>query len=42
VRSWVSFCHPILLAEGVQNGHDLETEARALTRFLLRAITPRK
>ena len=42
MRSWVSFCHPILLAEGVQNGHDLETEARALTRFLLRAITPRK
>ena len=42
MRSCVSFCHPILIAEGVQNGHDLETEARALTRFLLRAITPRK
>ena len=42
MRSNVSFCHPILIAEGLQDGRDLETEARALTRFLLRAITPRK
>jgi AcrR family transcriptional regulator len=42
MRSNVSFCHPILIAEGLQDGRDLETEARALTRFLVRAITPRK
>jgi len=42
MRSYVSFCHPILIAEGVQDSRDLETEARALVRFLLRAITPRK
>jgi AcrR family transcriptional regulator len=42
MRSNVSFCHPILIAEGVQDGRDLETEARSLMRFLIRAITPRK
>ena len=29
-------------AQGVQEGNDLEAEARALIRFLIRAITPRK
>ena len=33
---------PILIAQGLQDGQDLEAEARALIRFLLRAITPRK
>jgi AcrR family transcriptional regulator len=42
MRSNVSFCHPLLVAEGLQDGHDLETEARSLMRFLVRAITPRK
>lgn len=42
MRANVSFCHPNLIAEGLQDGHDLETEARALMRFLVRAITPRK
>ena len=42
MRSFVSFCHPVLIAESLQDGHDLETEARALIRFQLRAITPRK
>ena len=42
MRSNVSFCHPLLIAEGLQDGHDLETEARSLMRFLVRAITPRK
>jgi AcrR family transcriptional regulator len=42
MRSNVSFCHPLLIAEGLQDGRDLETEARALMRFLVRAITPRK
>ena len=42
MRSNVSVCHPLLIAEGLQDGRDLETEARALMRFLVRAITPRK
>jgi AcrR family transcriptional regulator len=42
MRSNVSFCHPLLIAEGLQDGRDLETEARALMRFLVRALTPRK
>ena len=42
MRSHVSFCHPLLIAEGLQDGRDLETEARSLMRFLVRAITPRK
>jgi AcrR family transcriptional regulator len=42
MRANVSFCHPLLIAEGLQDSRDLETEARALMRFLVRAITPRK
>jgi len=42
MKGFVAFCHPVLLAQGMQEGHDLESEARSLTRFLLRAITPRK
>jgi AcrR family transcriptional regulator len=42
MRAFASFCHPALLAQGLQEGNDLESEARALIRFLLRAITPRK
>jgi hypothetical protein len=42
MQGFVAFCHPVLIAQGLQEGHDLESEARSLTRFLLRAITPRK
>lgn len=42
MRSFVSFCHPVLIAQSLQDGNDLESEARSLIRFLLRAITPRK
>jgi hypothetical protein len=42
MRAFVGFCHPVMIAQGLQEGHDLETEARSLIRFLLRAITPRK
>lgn len=42
MKAFIGFCHPILLAQGLQDGHDLDAEARALIRFLLRAITPRK
>jgi len=40
-KSMVAFCHPLMLAEGLQDGEDLETQSRAAIRFLLRAITPR-
>jgi AcrR family transcriptional regulator len=40
-RSMVAFCHPLMLAEGLRDGEDLEKGARATMRFLLRAITPR-
>ena len=40
-RSMVAFCHPLMLAEGLRDGGDLEKEARGAMRFLLRAITPR-
>jgi AcrR family transcriptional regulator len=42
MKGFVAFCHPVLIAQGLQEGHDLESEARLLVRFLLRAITPRK
>jgi Tetracyclin repressor-like, C-terminal domain len=42
MRTYVAFCHPILIAQGLQEGQDLESEAHALIRFVLRAITPRK
>lgn len=41
-KACVGFCHPVLIAQGLQEGRDLETETRSLIRFLLRAITPRK
>lgn len=42
MKGFVAFCHPVLIAQGLQEGHDLEPDARSLVRFLLRAITPRK
>jgi AcrR family transcriptional regulator len=39
--SLVVFCHPVLLAQYLQDGGDLETDARASVQFLLRAITSR-
>jgi AcrR family transcriptional regulator len=39
--SLVDFCHPVLVAQYLQDQGDLETDARATIRFLLRAITPR-
>jgi hypothetical protein len=41
-KACVGFCHPVLIAQALQEGRDLETETRSLMRFLLRAITPRK
>jgi AcrR family transcriptional regulator len=37
----VCFTHPLLIAQCLQDGRDLEADARASVRFLLRAITSR-
>ena len=39
--SLVHFCHPVLVAQYLQDQEDLEADARATVCFLLRAITPR-
>ena len=39
--SLVQFCHPVLVAQSLQDREDPEADARATVRFLLRAITPR-
>ena len=39
--SLVHFCHPVLVAQYLQDQGELEADARATVRFLLRAITPR-
>jgi AcrR family transcriptional regulator len=39
--SLVQFCHPVLVAQSLQDREDPEADARAAVRFLLRAITPR-
>jgi AcrR family transcriptional regulator len=41
MRSLVVFTHPVLLAKCLQDESDVEADARAAMRFLLRAITPR-
>ena len=40
LRSVVVFTHPVLIGQCLQDGEDLETEARESVRFLLQAITP--
>jgi AcrR family transcriptional regulator len=42
MRSVLAFTHPLLIGQCVEEGQDLETEARASVRFLLRAITPKR
>jgi AcrR family transcriptional regulator len=42
MRSVVAFTHPLLVGQCLEEGQDLETEARASVRFLLRAITSRR
>jgi AcrR family transcriptional regulator len=42
MKAFVAYCHPLLIAQGMQETQDQEADARALVRFLLRAITPRK
>jgi AcrR family transcriptional regulator len=37
----ICFTHPMVISQCLEEGQDLEVEARALVRFVLRAITPR-
>ena len=41
LRSVVAFTHPMVIGQCLDEGQDLEAEARASVRFALRAITPR-
>ena len=41
MRATVTFCHPVLVSQCLQEGEDLEASARASVRFLVRAVTPR-
>ena len=41
MRSLVGFMHPVLISQCLSPEEDIEAEARASVRFLLRAITPR-
>jgi AcrR family transcriptional regulator len=42
MRSLVAFMHPVLISQCLADEEDVEAEARASVRFLLRAITPRR
>ena len=41
MRSVVAFTHTLVVGQCLEEGDDLEAQARASVRFLLRAITPR-
>jgi len=41
MRALTSFTHPIVIASCLRDEEDVEAEARATVRFLLRAVTPR-
>ena len=41
MRALVPFTHPLMVGQCLEEGDDLEAQARASVRFLLRAITPR-
>jgi hypothetical protein len=41
MRSMVHFCHPVLLAQCLQDREDVEAAMVAQVRFALRAVTPR-
>ena len=41
MRSVLPFTHPLVVGQCLEEGDDLEAQARASVRFLLRAITPR-
>jgi len=41
MRATISFCHPFLVGQALQDGEDLEAAARSGVRFVVRAVTPR-
>lgn len=41
MRALSCFAHPVMIAQAIQHGEDVEANARTLARFILRAITPR-
>jgi AcrR family transcriptional regulator len=41
-RAMMVFCHPLMVAQCMRDGHDLETEVGESARFILRAITVRR
>jgi AcrR family transcriptional regulator len=41
MRSFVAFMHPVMIDQCLADISDVEAEARAAVRFVLRAITPR-
>ena len=42
MRSVILVTHPLLVGQCLEEGEDLDAQARASVRFLLRAITPRR
>src|SRR5215216_7144036 len=41
MQSVTAFTHPVLVAQCMEDGRDIEGDARSTVRFLLRALTPR-
>jgi len=41
-RALSAYCHPLLLEQGLQEGHNLESESGAVIRLLLRGLSQRK
>ncbi len=41
LRAVIAYTHPMVIGQCLEEGQDLEAEARATVRFILRAITPR-
>jgi len=42
MHSLVAFTHPLLVGQCLEEGEDIDAQARSSIRFLLRAITPRR
>jgi hypothetical protein len=40
MRALVVFTHPLMVGQCLEEGDDVEAQARASVRFLLRSITP--
>jgi AcrR family transcriptional regulator len=41
MRSVTAFTHPVMVAQCMEDGRDIEGDARSTVRFLLRALAPR-